>query len=391
MDKQLTGVLTLLRSALNGESLTVPHDFDWEQANQSFFQHHLVGLAFRGAMNCGISKTSPGFCQLTALFCKQIQEQRKQMQELQDVYDLLEEQAIDYIPLKGAVLKELYPQEEMRFMGDADLLIKIDQYPRIQKLLSQRGMQCHGRTDHHFEWQGENLALELHISLMLSSDLVWFDYYRNIWEKALLSGHGNQYRLSAEDHFIYLVAHFAKHFCYGGITAKPLCDFWLYRRKYPHMDEDYLCRELEKLRLLPFYRKLMQLMQVWFAGAQPTPADEQLTRMILKGGIMGEEESAAAMNVLRSRKDVHTGSESKARAILLRAFPPFSAMVRRYRFLEAYPLLLPVAWLLRVGSIVRKPDKIRRNIQVTKYIREDSQKLAGELQAGLELAGLEIM
>ena len=36
----------------------------------------------------------------------------------------LDENGIDYMPLKGACLKLIYPQPELRLMGDADILIK---------------------------------------------------------------------------------------------------------------------------------------------------------------------------------------------------------------------------------------------------------------------------
>lgn len=33
---------------------------------------------------------------------------------------------IDYMPLKGSILKDLYPRHEMRMMGDADILIRME-------------------------------------------------------------------------------------------------------------------------------------------------------------------------------------------------------------------------------------------------------------------------
>ena len=44
MDKQILGIITLLRSALKNESNTLPEGFDWNTVQTVLYEHHLVAL-----------------------------------------------------------------------------------------------------------------------------------------------------------------------------------------------------------------------------------------------------------------------------------------------------------------------------------------------------------
>lgn len=54
MEKQFLGIITLIRSALKDEPCTIPVGFDWEEAVDTIYEHHLVALAVRGASRCGV-------------------------------------------------------------------------------------------------------------------------------------------------------------------------------------------------------------------------------------------------------------------------------------------------------------------------------------------------
>lgn len=390
MNNQLTGILTLLRSALTAQSLTLPESFDWVQAKQVLQKHRLAGLAFQGATRCGISKTSPELQPLMALFCRDIADHRAQLQELQLIYDQFDACGIDYLPLKGAVLKSLYPQGALRPMGDADILIRDAQYRRIRQTMTDLGMQFVDRNDYHFEWKGNRLSAELHITLMPPGIPLLSSYYKNIWQKALPTGHGCQYRLSEEDHFIFLLVHFARHYQEGAISAKSLCDFWVFRQAYPNMDEAYIRSELEKLRLLAFYQNVLKLLQVWFSGEPADPVTEQMTETVFRGGILDAEETMAALKILADRKRAAAPGQDKKSSIWRRAFPPFSQMVCRYPFLEKYPVLLPVSWLMRFWDLVGRPEKIQRNLRFVTNVSQLSEDCLSQLESQLQAVGLEI-
>ena len=51
--------------------------------------------------------------------------------------DALDEKGIHYMPVKGAVMKHIYPAHELRAMGDADILIHAEHIRRIKQKMNE--------------------------------------------------------------------------------------------------------------------------------------------------------------------------------------------------------------------------------------------------------------
>lgn len=390
MDTQTLGVVTLLRSALKDEALTLPENFNWNSASKVLYEHHLVGLAVRGAARCGVPRSNPEIRQLTALFCKDVAASRLQMQQLDVVYALFQEHGIDYMPVKGAVVKPLYPQSELRVMGDADILIRQEQYPVIRELLSSLGLQENVESDHEYIWHGGDFKLELHKRLIPSYNKDYYAYYGDGWRLARRDGQSSAYFLSPEDHFIYLLVHFAKHYRDGSISAKNICDFWVYRKAYPHMDEAYLTTELHQLKLLDFYRNILELLDTWFEGAAPTEAVEILTHTAFQGGIYTFEKSQLAASIIKLTKETSSLSGSKHKWLFQMLFPSARALTPRYPVLKKYPFLLPLIWVVRwVEAVFLRSDRLKQGLTTTQTLMNMDARLVADYENQLRAVGLD--
>lgn len=389
MDSQLFGIVTLLRSALKNEALTLPEDFDWSTAANILYEHHLVGMAIRGAARCGVPRSHPSLRQLTALFCKDVAASRLQMQQLATVYSLFQEHGIAYMPVKGAVLKPLYPQSELRIMGDADILIRQEQYLAIRELLSSLGLQEDEESDHELIWRGGDFKLELHKHLIPSYNKDYYAYYGDGWQLARQDGQSSAYHLSPEDHFIYLLVHFAKHYRDGSISAKNVCDFWVYRKAYPHMDEAYLTAELQKLKLLDFYRNILDLLDTWFEGAAPTRAVEILTQTAFRGGIYTFEESQLTGSVIKLTKETASLSGSKYKWLRRKLFPPINTLAQSYHILRKYPVLLPFIWILRwFDEFLLRRGQVKRVLAASREVMHMDTDRIADYEEQLRSVGL---
>ena len=54
---------------------------------------------------------------MTSLFqasCRAIQVNERQMRELGKIYTAFDEAGVDYLPLKGSIMKAMYPRPELR-------------------------------------------------------------------------------------------------------------------------------------------------------------------------------------------------------------------------------------------------------------------------------------
>lgn len=390
MDSQLLGIITLLRSALKNEALALPEDFDWSNAVNTLYEHHLVGMAVRGAARCGVSRAMPEIRRLTALFCKDVAASRLQMQQLAGIYSLFQEHGIVYMPVKGAVLKSMYPQSELRVMGDADILIRQEQYPVIREILSALGFQEDLESDHEYIWCAGDFKLELHKRLIPSYNKDYDGYYGDGWQLARREAQSSACYLSPEDHFIYLLVHFAKHYRDGSVSAKNICDFWVFRNAYPHMDEAYLHAELQKLKLLEFYQNILDLLDTWFEGTAPTRAVEILTQTAFRGGIYTFEESQLTVSVIKLQKETASLSGSKGVWLWRKLFPPANALSQRYPVLKKYPLLLPVIWAARwFEALFLRHDRIRDSLAVSREVMSMDTDRITDYENQLRSVGLD--
>ena len=117
MDAIQRGVLTLIKAAVLQQSFPLPEDFSLEQAYPLITRHHITAMAFDGALLCGIPRQDPVMGKLFSAYCRSLQISEGQIRELERVYRLFDQNHIDYMPLKGSIMKYQYPKPELRTMG----------------------------------------------------------------------------------------------------------------------------------------------------------------------------------------------------------------------------------------------------------------------------------
>lgn len=366
MDFQYTGIITLLRCALNNEKLSLPQGFQWQKATETLYAHYLTSLGIQGAILCGVPRNHPVITQMTRTFCQLVQNSRNQTKKLNEVCALFEANGIAYLPIKGAVIKSLYPRPEYRMMGDADILIRPEQYPQIRKLLSEAGLQEIDNCNYEYTWKCPELTLELHRHLVSEHFSNYFEYYEDSWRFAKKNEEGTGFHLSPEDHMVYFVVHFSKHYCSGSICAKDICDFYVWRKAYPDMDEAYIVQELKKLRLETFYHNILDLLEHWFVGKPVTDAVELITRSAFQGGVHQDINQSAADNILQRYASKSDSLFTKKLKWFCHAlFPSRNVLSYRYPILKRYAFLLPIFWVSRwFHAIFKEHDRLRRGIIV---------------------------
>lgn len=354
------GVLNLIRSAITGKAYPLPEDFVLADAEDLILKHQIVGLAYEGAVLCGIPKDNPTMAKLFPRYYQQMIRSNAQMTALNKLYAAFEENGIDYLPVKGCVLKELYPKPAMRTMGDADVLIRVEQYDTIQALMPQLGYTEGTPYYHELPWNSKSLHLELHSSLIPSYHTIEYNFFSHTWEQAVHTG-GHHYDQSPEDAFLFVFAHYAKHYRAGGIGIRQLVDIWVWQKAYPAMDMAVVQEGLEQLQFSDFYVNTMETLRCWFADEPVTDRASFMTDYIFSSGSWGSIERHDASQALRDSK--RTGSLESARweRFLHIIFPSLKTMQNRYPILNKLPWLLPVFWPVRwVTALLFRRSSIRK-------------------------------
>lgn len=364
MNSTQKGIIILLKSAITQQCLPLPADFDLEAAAALMKRHHCNTLLYDGAVRCGISRDLPIMQRLFRSYCKMLQISVGQMEMLEQVLAAFEAEGIDYMLLKGSKLKALYSLPELRIMGDADVLIRMEQRKEIKQVMESLGFTNTGNSDHEYIWQHQLLYLELHKRLIPSYDR---DFYRCLGDgwKLARKQEGCRYAMSPEDELIFLFTHFTKHYRDGGIGCRHVVDLFVYLRAHPELDEAYVRRELDKLYLLTFYDNVRQLLDVWFADAPMDAITEHISWFIFGSGSWGDEDTRVLSFGVRDRHNDEGVDRSRLAWLLQTAFPGLRWMKKKYTVLRKTPWLLPVMWLVRpfYKLLFERKDVIRRKKQ----------------------------
>lgn len=245
---------------------------------------------------------------------------------------LLEENGIGHIPLKGAVIRKLYPEEWLRQSCDIDILVRETDLERSISLI--KGVLKYaddGRNYHEHSLISESgVHLELHFSITENepdSDIL----LERVWEYAVSDG-SCKYTLTNEFLMFQMIVHAKYHFIAGGCGIRQILDLWLLNNKLDY-DESVLSEMLSETKSNRFYDGITQLISVWFGRKEYTDLTADMEKYILSGGAFGTFENKALAGQHKS------GSRKKY--LLSRVFMPKSELEIAYPKLKEKPILLP--------------------------------------------------
>ena len=370
MNVQQKGFVTLIKSALHKCAYTLPEGFCMEQAAQEAMRHKVVGLMYYGAVLCGVDKKSEPMQKLFRYLIPTMNICEKQRFELDRVFGAFRENGIDFMPVKGVVLQKYFPAMEMRTMGDADILIRMEQYAQIEQIMLRLGFEFAYESDHELVWRNKNLFLELHKRLIPSYNHHYAAYYGDGWRLAK-GCEDHCYFMNDEDQMIYLFTHFAKHYRDGGIGIRHLVDLYVFENA-KQLDHGYMTEELKKLKLLEFYNNVTDTLAAWFNDAPQTEITALITDVIFGSGPFGTEEDKIAAGGLREMSDGKTAKKMRHKRIRNVIFLPYEYMCETYPVLKKWKILLPVMWIVRgVKVLLFKRDQLKQTHKNIKLLSDD--------------------
>lgn len=371
MDKLQIGIIRLVKGALTGEKTEIPEGFDWDCAMATAKKHQIIPMLYYGINNSEIKAPAEVVREAELAVFKNIAVSQNQLYALEQIYKAFDENSIDYMPLKGSELKYLYPKPELRPMGDADILIRPEQYEKIRSVMTALGFTEILESDHELIWDKKGaLHVELHKRLIPSYNKDYYEYYGDGWRFAEKKD-GFRYGMRDEDNYIYLFTHYAKHYRDGGIGIRHMTDLYVFASTHAELDFGYIKAELEKLQLLEFYKNTEHTLSVWFSGAACDGMSDFITEKIFCSGSYGTHTAHLLATAVKTAGEESDEAELKKRLFIKKLFPPYKAMLSRYKCLEKHPKLLPLMWLVRFLQIPFRRGSVKRNIAAVKATAPD--------------------
>ena len=271
------------------------------------------------------------------------------------VTEAFEKEGIAFVPLKGSVIRDYYPEPWMRTSCDIDVLVHEQELDRAIELLTAKygyTLKEKGTHDVSLFSEGET-HLELHFKL--GEDLYSSRagaLLETVWEYASpKQGYEFWYVITDEFFYLYHIYHTAKHFEGAGCGIKPFIDLYILDKQLPH-DENKRNELLEKSGLLKFADSCRKLNECWFADAEMDDIMKTMQAYIVTGGTYGNVANGVAIR--------QTKSGGRVKYILSRLFLPYDMLKVHYPVLKNHKYLTPVFEVVRLCRLLT-PQTFRQS------------------------------
>ncbi len=316
--------------------------------------------------------------QMTAVFRTQ-----NLLHELEALSHVLEEERIEFVPLKGSVLRDYYPEAWMRTSCDIDVLVRKSDLDRAVKVLSERlSYQAGMLHSHDIPLETPSgMHVELHYSLLEDAKDMDAGFFSRVWEYVLPIDTGRSQRVLSEPFFYcYHLAHMSKHMLHGGgCGIRPFLDLWLLLQREGH-DAEACEQLLSESGYARFGAAARKLAAVWFEEAPADPITDEFADWILGSGIYGSLDSRVTLK--RSG-----GKQSRSSYFFHRLLLPYESLKWTYPHLNGRKWLLPYYQVRRWFDILisGRMKRVRRELSLNANLSAEQAARAEALVKHLGL------
>lgn len=367
-------LLSAAAAALRGEPVPLPEDPE-ETARRLYrlaYRHRIIGVLWPVILQWRPALPAAVFERWETTQTVLTVQAARQEAAAQQLAQLLRQERIPFVGLKGYVLQRLYPV--LRTAADVDILVPVGERLRVRRLMRQRGYPLLSKGTNHDEYRMPGAHIELHHGLRDEEPLLR-RYYRDIFRR-LEPAEGSEMLMSPEEFLVFQTVHAAKHMTGSGMGIRMLLDQYVYTHFGPPVDMTVLRQQLELLGLWQFYSALEALNGYVLEPEgrdRPLPPDlDTLLEYICAGALFGKDGQGAAMADDR---------EGKGCYLLHRAFPSFAFMKGKYALLGRLPVLLPFFWCWRLLTVLLRRDRHPAKAMKTVIaVSETARAQAGEIR-----------
>ena len=366
----------VIRAGMNLESP------DLHLANQDFSllkeigdKQSLIPIIRRGLKKCGYEKEADIYLEREHM--KAMYQFVLHDQALKDLGSVFEKNEIDYIPLKGSVLRNLYPEPWMRTSCDIDILVHEEELEKaIQVIEEGTAIKFVKRSYHDVSMTDGRIHLELHFNIKENMQNI-DPLLEKVWSYSHSDEAGHRYVLTSEYQIFHTVAHMSYHLHSGGLGIRPFLDLWLLRKKTEY-SEDKVREMCSSCEILTFYEKSCELADTWFKGKDYTEDSALFEAYCLEGGVFDFGTNTGAAKA---------GDKSPVHYLGKRLFADRDMLEGEYPDLKTKPYLLPYYQVKRWTRLL-DPKKRKHALSEIRKVRDTDEQQIEKMNDFLKKLGI---
>ncbi len=387
---------------------------NWEVVLESAFWHGIAPLLYNNLKDTQENHLIPReiMAQLRTAYHGNLARNMYLYTELKRILETLCDKGVKVIVLKGAALaKTVYGDIGLRQMGDVDLLVKREDLPHAEDIMSGLGYRFQGdmtpdwyRENHqHISYihPEKNIPVEIHWHIARRAHLsririVDTDIIERWWKgaKTIEFSGIKVCILCPEDLILHLCLHFFKHRFISqseGFTSKgaliQMCDIFQTLKHYrDEIDWGRLTSEAEKYGIegliyttLFIVREIMgehdDVFHNAFRRFRSEDLDKKLVRLIKRRILMRDDDHTLVPSTLIQSQIAHTFQE-KVKILVRGVFPHPEVIAKRYSvpssstIIYFYYVISPLSLLLKHMNVLWNIPHVKEEIILKKWINE---------------------
>lgn len=397
MDATRQYLLTLTKQAIwQEEPSTPPDQLNWE----TLFCEARAGNILSVLVSC-IQKIPKSLqpMQLERLLEESANLKKRRRREydmLQQIFGEADNRNIQLVLFKGPVFAHLYPDYDLRYYDDFDLLVSPEEFDMTVELLESFGfkMSRHITKQYVYCFRKESYSdIELYTRLCENLPAKKEKQLMELGldeEAALVNTTACGMlvtTLGYEEHLIYQMHHIAKLLVFQGMELRHYVDVTLYVNRYiEKIDVEHFWESMKKLKYKKFVEIFCQIC-VQYLGMKKeflpeTPWKEELTEQWITTffdvGLLGcgcEDTRVASAIVYQSYFSNRGEKPSRKKMWRVTLFPGIKDLSGRYRYAKKHKWLLPVAWTHRAFRYFLTFVSKERKRAVSEPMRQAEEKM----------------
>ena len=384
MERYLQCMMQMLRHELTGEPF--PKDLaaelseaDWNRILSVSKRHDVAHLLGDLIAREELSVPSAVKNAFDEIFCEAVLRAQLFEGELKRLSSVFQKAEIPFVPLKGAVIRRLYPEPWMRTSCDIDILIHPEDTKRAKALLMNNlGYRFEKHAYHELSmYSPSGVHLELHFTIEEHTETL-DRVLKNSWNYAEPLKEGSFcYRFQNAFLVFYSVAHAAYHFKGGGCGIRPFIDQLLLEQKVDY-DRAVYQSLIREAKLEPFEEQFLRLTRIWFSNEEHNDLTRRMEDYILSANIYGS---------LENRETVRLLKRGRWGNLWFRIWLPYRELVTKYPSLKGKRVLQLFYEIRRWFSIFKrgKMKKIRKEIKTNLAVEKSKAEQISNLLNDLHL------
>lgn len=374
-------LLEILGSYVNNRAPKIPDAVDWEAMLALAERHTVTGILGHMVQKyrlCGDSRISQILRQAALSTTVRFARREALRRELTCAWNRA---GIRHVLMKGAVVREYYPVPELRTFGDVDVVIHPEDREKCHALMGELGFEAKVDWEPVYSYTRPPELYEVHTQLLevdLNDRVDYRGFFSRMWEFTRPREDG-ALEFTPEFHFLYMIAHIAKHIRGAGAGARMYLDLAVCVQRFRDtIDWAWIRGELQKLELLRFASVALAAVERWFGVRCPMETEkvedevlEDFRTFTMEAGLYGKDGRDGSVSTLKREKSAGRGT--RLRLVLGQVFPPVEELKARYTYLETKPWMLPVAWGHRVA--VNRTKIFRRGREAGRLLSADEGEI----------------